>query len=602
MNIQTFLRSGAYALLAAGSIAAAPVSPVSAESATELQVPYSAPANYIAHGKMFQERVTRVGNAPVWQIEFHGQNLVVIQGQDGLILVDTGMNRELATRALAKIRKEIGTQPVKAIIYTHHHTDHINGAAVFADPQDVASGAVPVFAASNFLKELADEGVATVPIVAARSAYMFGFALEGQEAADYHVGCCGRLGTASANTSGYIAPTQFVDVDGARDVEIAGVRMHLFHTGGEAASHIAVWLPDHRTLISGDEVQGPTFPQLHSMRGTKMRDAPRWVEALRRMQAFDAEHMVPLHGPVVSGTQRVKSLLSKYEDAIQYTHDQTIRLINKGLTVRELPEALDELPPFLRSDPYTGEYYGTVPDSARSYYVGYISWFSGDATELDPTPPIEAAQRTVELMGGRDRVLAAAMNAFKAGDAQWAAELTTPLIRINHEDMEARKIKAAAFRKLGYATDNSSRRGFYLMGAKELDGSLNRQNLTQRYVSADYVKRLPVPAMLQTLRFRVDPTRAGDADAKVRLNLGADGNWLLHLRNSTLKAVQLKDAPALDTPEAALDRAALAQLVSGSPVSGLVKAGQVTGAGADALERILSTVDFKAEPINLVVR
>jgi alkyl sulfatase BDS1-like metallo-beta-lactamase superfamily hydrolase len=580
-------------LLSALLLATAPAS---------LDVPFSAPANYTAHANLFQERVTHVGDTPVWQIEFQGMNIVVVEGTDGLIILDTGMNKDVANAALQKIRAQISAKPVKAIVYTHHHPDHVNGASVFADPADVASGKVPIFAASNFLKELSDEGVATLPIVATRAAYMFGFSLTGEEAADYHVGCCGRLNKPGKNESGYIPPTQFVEVDGARDVEIAGVKLHLFHTGGEAASEIAIWLPDYKVLVSGDEVQGPTFPNLHSMRGTKMRDANRWIGALRRMQAFDSRYMVPMHGPVVEGAERIKALLSQSEDAIQYTHDQTIRLINKGVTMTELPDALGPLPSYLSSEPYTTEYYGTVADAARSYYVGYISWFSGDATDLAPTPRPERARREVVLMGGRGKVLKAATDAFAKGDAQWAAELTTLLIAIDHQDMDARRLKAAAFRKLGYATYNSNRRGFYLMGALELEGKLNPQGLTARYMNPDNIKKMPVPLMLEWARYRVDPKRAGAGAARVAMSVAGDAQpWIVELRNSTFKFH--KAAPGEAAPAVALDRTALGALVAGSAtVQGLAQAGAVAGEGTDALGRIFSALDMTTAPIDLVVR
>jgi alkyl sulfatase BDS1-like metallo-beta-lactamase superfamily hydrolase len=202
---------------------------------TPLDVPYSAPANFSAHAKLFQEQITRVGDTPVWQLEFHGMNIVVIEGSDGLILIDTGMNKDIAAAALGKIRSEISQKPIKSIVYTHHHPDHVNGASVFVDPIDVAAGNIPIYAAANFLKELSDEGVATLPIVANRAAYMFGFSLSGKEAEDYHVGCCGALNKPGKNETGYLPPNQFVDLDGSRDVEIANVKLHLFHSGGEAA-------------------------------------------------------------------------------------------------------------------------------------------------------------------------------------------------------------------------------------------------------------------------------------------------------------------------------------------------------------------------------
>ncbi|WOK36098.1 alkyl sulfatase dimerization domain-containing protein [Sphingomonas sp. C3-2] len=595
---QWLYRGAVAAMLASAGV---PVAAHGDHHMGNLDVPFSAPANFTAHAKMFQERVTRVANGPVWQIEFQGMNVVVIEGRDGLIVVDTGMNKDIATAALAKIRAEVSTKPVVAVIFTHHHPDHVNGASVFVSVEDVKSGKVPIYAASNFLKELSDEGIATLPIVATRAAYMYGFSLSGAEGADFHVGCCGALQEAGKNESGYIPPSQFVEMDGARDEEIAGVKLHMFHTGGEAASHIAVWLPEHKILISGDEVQGPTFPNLHSLRGTKMRDANRWVGALRRMQAFDANFMVPLHGPVVEGATKIRSMLAQYEDAIQYTHDQTIRLINKGIPENELPDALGPLPDYLRSEPYTTEYYGTAADAARSYYVGYISWFSGDATDFTPTPRAERARREVAMMGGRDKVLATAAKAFETNDAQWAAELTTMLIAMNREDMDARRLKAAAFRKLGYATYNSSRRGFYLMGALELEGKLKTEGLTARYMNADNIRKMPVGLMLEQLRYRVDPKRAGKQDLRVALTLPGEAQpWLLELRNSTMK---YRPGPAGDLPVVALDRAALGALVAGADtVPALAKAGSIKGNGIKAFEQIFDGVDLTSAPISLVVR
>ena len=99
---------------------------------------------------------------------------------------------------------------------------------------------------------------------------------------------------------------------------------------------------------------------------------------------------------------------------------------------------------------------------------------------LDPTPPVESARRHIALMGGRDRVLSEAKQAMDAGDAQWAAELSTYLIRVNHEDRDARAVKAAAFRKLGYASINTNWRNWYLASAHELDGTLDTGAVTAR--------------------------------------------------------------------------------------------------------------------------
>ncbi|MFO8005697.1 alkyl sulfatase dimerization domain-containing protein [Thioalkalivibrio sp.] len=80
--------------------------------------------------------------------------------------------------------------------------------------------------------------------------------------------------------------------------------------------------------------------------------------------------------------------MSYYRDAMQYVHDQSVRLMNMGFTPDEMAETI--------------EYYGNVDVSARNVYGGYISWWNGDPAELRPTPRLEQARRTVEMMGGRD--------------------------------------------------------------------------------------------------------------------------------------------------------------------------------------------------------
>ena len=77
------------------------------------------------------------------------------------------------------------------------------------------------------------------------------------------------------------------------------------------------------------------------------------------------------------------------------------------------------------------------------------------------------------MMGGLKDVLNAAKKAAKAGDHQWAAELTTHLVRIDNNDMEARLIKAEALRQLGYGRTNNNWRNWYLTSAQELDGTID---------------------------------------------------------------------------------------------------------------------------------
>jgi alkyl sulfatase BDS1-like metallo-beta-lactamase superfamily hydrolase len=110
-------------------------------------------------------------------------------------------------------------------------------------------------------------------------------------------------------------------------------------------------------------------------------------------------------------------------------------------------------------------------------------------------------------MGGRDRVLTVAQQSFDGGDSQWAAELATRLIRIDRDDMAARRLKAAAFRKLGYAEINAIWRNWYLSAARGLeviDPQVLRSGMARlaRFVAPPISSRpCPPEPLLKDLRF-----------------------------------------------------------------------------------------------------
>ncbi|WOJ92700.1 alkyl sulfatase dimerization domain-containing protein [Congregibacter variabilis] len=532
------------------------------EGENPYQVPFSSPAYLKEHARYLEEELFQIGDTPVWDYNTPNRgfgNVIMIEGDDGLIIIDTTTANEHAAVAESAFR-EISEKPVKAVIYTHHHADHINGAGAFIDRSDAESGQVKVIATQNFLRELEDENQVTAPIMGVRALYMYGQLLDPvTDGRDYHVSCCGY--TLGSKLGTYIPPNHFIDE--REELTIAGIRMELFQTGGESASHLAIWLPDYQVMLTGDEIQGPNYPNLHSLRGTKPRDAIKWVTAIDRMRAYDAQYLVPSHGQPLFGREEIQDMLTVYRDSIQYTHDQSLRLINKGYTPDDLANAIS-LPDFMDRDPWTREMYGTVKHNVREFYVSYISWWNGDPAELDPLPRLEKARRLVELMGGRDRVFAEAEKAFAAEDDQWAAELTAYLVRIDREDMSARYLKAAALRRIGYATANTNWRGFYLTSARELEGSVVPRDILMAMQKQRFnPSQLSTGQLLSLLRFRIDPQAAGDNAINVAYKLAdRDEVYTVQLRNSILD-IQPTLLPGADVT-LTLDRALLDELFLGN--------------------------------------
>jgi hypothetical protein len=70
----------------------------------KLLVPFSAPQSFIDHARFFKEEVINVGPNRIWMINTPGGgigNIAVLEGDKGVVLVDTSTGTEFAERARA---------------------------------------------------------------------------------------------------------------------------------------------------------------------------------------------------------------------------------------------------------------------------------------------------------------------------------------------------------------------------------------------------------------------------------------------------------------------------------------------------------------------
>ena len=339
------------------------------------------------HSRKMEQRVYKVTENVYSAVGFGIANATMIVGSDGIIIVDTLESTDAAKTVLAEFRK-ITDKPVRAIVYTHNHSDHTMGVKAFTTEEDVAAGRVQIYAHETMMNTVINNASVVAPALGIRAAYTFGLLIEKGPEGWVNQG----LGPAYVvGATGFIAPTKtFRD---KLEVTIAGVKLQLLYAPSETDDEIVVWLPEQKLLQSAEVIQGETFPNVHTIRGTKFRDPVAWYKSIDKLRSFGAVHLVPSHGRPLSGKEKVEEMLTAYRDGIQYVHDQTIRLLNKGLTPDEIVEQVAHLPAHLANHPWLGEFYGTVRHSVRQIYVGYLGWFEGDPTALDPLPRAEESKR-----------------------------------------------------------------------------------------------------------------------------------------------------------------------------------------------------------------
>ena len=218
------------------------------------------------------------------------------------------------------------------------------------------------------------------------------------------------------------------------------------------------------------------------------------------------------------GAEHVEDTLTAYRDAIQFTYDQSVKAINNGATAEDLIRDI-KLPDSLVNHPWLGNLYGGIRHSSKQVFAGELGWFDGDPTTLNPIHSSEASKRLAALMGGKDKVMAAAEKAADAGDYQWAAELATHVIRVDLNDMGARDFKARMLRELGYAESNINWRNWYLTSAQELDRTLDR-SLKVNLSAPDILDTYTEGQVVAALRFNLNAERTADEHYTVAIDFG----------------------------------------------------------------------------------
>jgi alkyl sulfatase BDS1-like metallo-beta-lactamase superfamily hydrolase len=529
---------------------------------------------------------------------FQLASTMIAVGENGLIVIDPGSDDDsgrATMAAFAAAAPAAAKLPVAAVIYTHRHPDHPFGSAGFGVTQQaIDAGKVKIIASKNLIKDLINDVGVVGNILTQRTAYAAGYVPAGPMGPVHFA-----LGPAfGAGPISFFMPTLEVGENAPLKTTIDDVEMEIFHAYGDAGGdEIDIYFPKHRHLHGSETIQGETFPNLYTLRGTSYRDVSLWMKGVAKAldYARDSDTYSGSHMRAWKGNQFIVDRIQNYRDAIQYVHDQTIYLINLGYKRDQLADTV-VLPDPYASDPWLQEYYGTVAHSVRNIYDGYLGWWSGDATELAKPGFIETSRQYVRAMGGREAVLAEGRKAVADRNYGWAAEVLTHLTRVDPKDMEARTLKAEALRNWAYAQTNIYWRAYGIAGSKELDGTLDRST-PWNFADPAIVKVLPTNRMLATMSVRLNAKRAAGQKMAVQFDVADTGEKSgFHVRNQIAAfsegALAKADATVRGSKAAILQTMASGRLADGATVDG----------SRAVAEKFLSLFDvIKPNDVNLLL-
>jgi alkyl sulfatase BDS1-like metallo-beta-lactamase superfamily hydrolase len=393
-------------------------------------------------------------------------NMTLIEGDIGVIVVDTLTSIEGARAAIELYFAHRGRKPVAAVIFTHTHTDHWGGARGVVSEEDVASGRVPLIAPNLFMEHAVSENIIAGPAMLRRAQYQFGPFLPRGPRGQVD---CGLGKSMAAGAVALLRPTDLIMATGDQRT-IDGVAFEFqMAPNSEAPAEMHFFVPRYKLLNLAENCTH-NFHNLLPFRGADVRDALAWSgylgEALQ-LWGSKAEVMCGQHHWPVWGNDRVCTMIREQRDIYKFAHDQTVRLMNHGLTASEIAEVI-RLPKSLESAWHARGYYGHIRHNAKAIYQKYLGWYDANPVNLDSLPPVEAGKKYVDYMGGAEALLTKARADFERGEFRFMAQAVSHLVFAEPDNAAARTLLADALEQLGYAAESATWRNAYLFGAQEL--------------------------------------------------------------------------------------------------------------------------------------
>jgi len=193
----------------------------------------------------------------------------------GVVVIDALGSPALADRLMAEIRK-ISPLPVTHVIVTHYHADHIYGLQAFK-----AKGARII--AQKAAREYLNSDTARLRMIASRA----------------------DLAPWIDESTRLVPADEWID--GPRDLVVGGVLFKLQPVGpSHTPEDLVVYLPQEKILFAGDLVFRSRIPFVGQA------DSGHWIKALDTLLTFDANAIVPGHGPMSSEARKDMELTRDY--------------------------------------------------------------------------------------------------------------------------------------------------------------------------------------------------------------------------------------------------------------------------------------------------
>jgi len=324
-------------------------------------------------------------------------NSTCIETDDGLVIVDACV-RPMGPRLLQQIRS-LSDKPIRYVIYTHGHFDHAFGVWALLEEAERRGHPRPQIVAHELVPARFDR-------------YM---ELAGQHD---HIN---RIQFALPPQAKVVVREQFFYPDvlyrDAMILRVGNLILHLQHAMGETDDATWVWIPERRTVCTGDlfiwscpNIGNPFKVQRYEV---------EWAAALEAIAARAPEALAPGHGPTLRGAAAVRDACLDTARALRWLHAEVVRRLNAGMWAEQILTEVHALPPDLAQKPHLRPIYGCPTFIVHGILRRYGGWFDGNPSHVFPASTRAIANEVVTLAGA-SALLERARVLQEAGDAQLA--------------------------------------------------------------------------------------------------------------------------------------------------------------------------------------
>ncbi len=262
----------------------------------------------------------------------------VIDTGDGLVLLDAGLQQEVE-RIHQAVRRWRPDAPVKLVVFSHHHVDHVFATAAFTQEAQDKGWPEPVVVAHQMTAAHFDRYIKTAGWNTAINRRQF-----------------------AIHAPNYFWPTKYrypdITYDNHYQTCVGELTFELHHARGETDDHTWTWIPERKILMPGDlfiwALPNAGNPQ------KVQRYASDWADSLRKMASCGAELLLPGHGFPIVGAKRIHQALTETAELLDDIEDQVLAAMNQGLSLDAVYHSV-KLPDAMMQRPYLKPIY----DDAR---------------------------------------------------------------------------------------------------------------------------------------------------------------------------------------------------------------------------------------------